>query len=74
MTNDRPARRGRGREVIEITKTETQALVGKACPKDAELRRVCQVFYAEEYGSDKCRECWAAWEKMAAQAGKGVGK
>ena len=53
--------------MIEITKTEPQAL-GKACPKDAELRRVCRVFYAEEYGGDKCRECWAAW--MAAQAGK----
>ena len=60
-----------GREVIEITQTEQQALVGKACPKDAELRRVCQVFYTEEYGSDKCRACWAAW--MAAQAGKGAG-
>ena len=53
---------------MTTAQTEPQALVGKACPKDAELRRVCQVFYTEEYGSDKCRACWAAW--MAAQMRK----
>ena len=53
---------------MTTAQTEPQALVGKACPKDAELRRVCQVFYTEEYGSDKCRACWAAW--MAAQPGR----
>jgi len=51
--------------------TEPQSLVGKACPNDAELRRVCGVFYRCEYGGDKCRECWAACDAKAEQAGKG---
>ncbi len=60
--------------MTDIRQTEPQALVGKACPKDAELRRVCQVFYGEDYGRDKCSACWAACEKKAAQTANKVAK